>query len=78
MNDTLESENLIELHEKLNDFAKHHHNKGGQAAHVLIKQFWDESRANPTDGSERGIAINEGYDMAFSQILSLLHKTFVP
>ena len=74
----LTSENLIEIYENLNDFAIYHQNLGGQKAHRLIKKMWDESKERPCEGSESGIARNEGYDYAYKEILSLLHKTFVP
>jgi hypothetical protein len=35
--DLLNAKNLVELHEKLNEFATYHKNKGGQEAHKLIK-----------------------------------------
>ena len=74
----LNAENLVELHEQLNDFAKHHQNKGGQEAHKLVKDLWDESRAHPRDGSPDGLARYEGFDAACRSILIELHKRFVP
>ena len=44
MENLLNTENLIELHDKLNEFATYHENKGGQKAHQLIKKIWDELR----------------------------------
>lgn len=75
-----EPENLIELHEQLNEFAQYHYNKGGQAAHRIIKALWDETKQLPLprDGSELGIAKDEGFDNAIKWILSELHKRFVP
>lgn len=78
MKDLLSTENLIELHEELNEFAKHHQNKGGQEAHKLVKAIWDESKAHPRDGSPDGLKHDEGFDMAFKLILGELHKRFVP
>lgn len=73
----LTSENLIEIHENLNDFAKHHQNLGGQKAHKLIKsEIIDKD--TPRDGSENMVEYYRGYDYAMKQVLSLLHKTFVP
>ena len=47
----MEDFNLIELHQHLNDFAKYHHNKGGQAAHQLIKKrLIDDVKQTPRDG----------------------------
>jgi len=74
----LTSENLIEIHENLNDFAKHHQNLGGQKAHKLIKTMWDETKSQPRDGSEIGLAKDAGFDYAFNIILKELHKQFVP
>lgn len=78
-NQILNTENLIELHEQLNEFAQHHHNKGGQRAHKLIKEtFIDQLKDSPRDGSERGLIENEVYDRTIKQVLSLLHREFVP
>jgi hypothetical protein len=77
--DLLNADNLVELHEKLSEFAKHHENKGGQAAHRLIKlKLVDEVKSQIRDGSKEGMLIEEGYDNAIKQVLKLLHKTFVP
>ena len=78
MKDLLSTENLIELHEELNEFAKHHQNKGGQEAHKLIKAIWDESKAHPRDGSPEGFQRDKGFDLAFKTILEHLHNRFVP
>jgi hypothetical protein len=78
MTQILNTENLVELHDQLNEFAKHHQNKGGQEAHKFIKNMWDENKASPRDGSESGILRDEGYDYAFRTILEHLHKRFVP
>jgi len=78
MSELLNAENLVELHEQLNDFAKHHQNKGGQEAHKLVKAIWDESKANPRDGSPDGLKHDEGFDKAFKIILGELHRKFVP
>jgi hypothetical protein len=72
-----EPENLIELHEQLNKFARYHQNKGGQEAHRIIKELWDGSHES-VDGSELGKARDEGFDNAIKWILSELHKRFVP
>jgi len=78
MSELLNAENLVELHEQLNDFAKHHQNKGGQEAHKLIKKMWDESKYNPRSGAERDLIHDEGFDLAFKAILEALHTRFVP
>lgn len=78
MSELLNAENLVELHEQLNDFAKHHQNKGGQGAHKLIKKMWDESKYNPRSGAERDLIHDEGFDLAFKAILEALHTRFVP
>jgi len=78
MSELLNAENLVELHEQLNDFAKHHQNKGGQEAHKLIKSIWDESKANPRNGEKDALLRDEGFDTAFKFILEALHKRFVP
>lgn len=75
----LNTENLVELHEKLNEFATYHKNKGGQEAHKLIKnELVDKVKALPCDGSKEGLLRAEGYDRAIKRVLELLHKTFVP
>jgi hypothetical protein len=72
------SENLIELHENLNEFAKYHHNKGGQEAHRTIKEaLIDNLKDNPREGSKEGILRDEGYNKALKDVLSLLHRVFV-
>lgn len=78
MSELLNAENLVELHEQLNDFAKHHQNKGGQEAHKLIKKMWDESKSNTRSGAERDLIHDEGFDLAFKAILEALHTRFVP
>ena len=79
MDNLLNTENLVELHEKLNEFAKHHENKGGQKAHQLIKsELIDKVKSQPRDGSKEGLLKDEGYDLALKNVLSLLHRTFVP
>lgn len=78
MNDIFKTENLIELHENLNEFALHHQNLGGQKAHKIIKEMWDKERESLRDGSELGKARDEGYDKAIRVVLSILHKAFVP
>lgn len=79
MKDLLNAENLIELHENLNEFAKHHQNKGGQMAHQLIKtELIDKVKEYPKDGSPEGLLRDEGFDMAVKQALSILHRSFVP
>ena len=77
--DLLNTENLVELHERLNEFATYHKNKGGQEAHKLIKnELVDKVKSQPRDGSKEGLLRDEGYDRAIKQVLELLHKTFVP
>jgi hypothetical protein len=78
MTQILNTGNLVELNEQLNDFAKHYQNKGGQEAHKLVKAIWDESKAHPRDGSPDGLKYNEGFDGAFKIILAELHRKFVP
>ena len=79
MEDLLNTENLVELHEKLNEFAKYHHHKGGQEAHKLIKnELVDKVKSQPRDGSKEGLLRDEGYDKALKDVLSLLHRVFVP
>ena len=72
--DLLNTENLVELHEKLNEFATYHKNKGGHEAHELIKnELVDKVKSQPRDGSKEGIssfafATDEGYDRAINWI----------
>lgn len=72
----LTSENLIEIHENLNEFAKHHQNLGGQKAHKLIVSKFKGDQIR--DGSKEMERWCEGYDAAIKQVLSLLHEQFVP
>lgn len=74
----LNTENLYDLNEELNYFAKCHYHKGGQEAHKLIKQMWDESKEHPREGSTEGVLRDEGWDKAFKLILNMLHTRFVP
>ena len=75
--DLLYTEDLIELHEKLNYFATYHKNKGGHEAHELIKnELVDKVKSQPRDGSEEGRLFDEGYDIAIKQVLTLLHETY--
>ncbi len=76
MKDILKSENLIELHEKLNEFAKYHFNKGGQKAHSTIEEFWNIEKMKPRV-VESGSDYYKGYDEAFKHILEILHNKFV-
>ncbi len=73
--DLLNTENLVELHEKLNEFATYHRNKTGHEVRKLIK---DElvDLPQPRDGSKEGRLRDEGYDRAINQVLTLLHKTY--
>jgi hypothetical protein len=73
----LTSESLIDIHQSLNAFAKHHQNMGGQEAHRLIKsEFMDgnNNRCVPKDM----IRWYEGYDAAIKEVLSVLYRRFVP
>lgn len=73
----LTSENLIEIHENLNNFAKYHQDKGGQKAHQLIKsEIIDKNKVR--DGSENMTQYYKGYDAAIKDVLRLLYETFVP
>jgi len=75
--DLLNTENLIELHEKLNEFATYCKNKTGHEAHKLIKnELVDKVKSYPRDGSKEGLLRDEGYDRAISQVLTLLHETY--
>ena len=73
----LNAENLVELHEQLNDFAEHYKNIGGKDAYKLVQAIWDESKANPRNGSPDGLKFNEGLDSTFKHILSELRKKFI-
>ncbi len=80
--DLLNTENLIELHEKLNEFATYHRNKTGHEVRKLIKdELVDKVKSQPRDGSKEGIssfafATDEGYDRAINDVLALLHETY--
>lgn len=69
---------LVELHDKLSYFADYHHNKGGHYAYQVIKKkLLDDKKSEVRDGSEKGVLIDEGYDKAIKEVLSLLRSTFV-
>lgn len=76
--DILNSDNLIDLHRKLEDFSIHHRNNGGQEAHRLIKEMYDERSSFPGDGSDDGKLIQKGYDKAISDVLILIRSNFIP
>lgn len=77
--ENLLSENLIELHEQLSEFAKHHQNKGGQDAHKIIKKtFIDDIKEQVRDGSPEAMLRDDGFDLAIRQVLALLRSTFIP
>lgn len=79
MENLLNAKNLIELYEKLNEFAKYHHNKGGQEAYQTIKKvLLDNLKDNPRDGSPEGKLRDEGYDKALKDVLSLLYRVYAP
>ena len=79
MENYFDGEDLIFLHEKLDSFATHHQNKGGQIAHRLIKsELIDNVKSMPRDGSSEALIRQDGYDLALMQVLSLLRDRFVP
>lgn len=72
-------DNLIGLHEKLDAFAKHHQNKGGQEAHILIAKLWEEVKKRRIQVLDRDREnFEQGYDAAFNVILDKLRYRFVP
>ena len=75
--DNLLSENLIELHEQLSDFALHHYIKGGQGAHKAIKRHFINERKNEArSGGHEDMLKAEGYDRALKDVLSFLDSKF--
>lgn len=73
----LETENLIDLHEKLNEFAEHYKKVG---SHNAIKKIGDLKRRfdnEPAANDKNGRLIDEGYKRAFQLILSELNKEFI-
>ena len=71
--------NLIELHQKLAEFAKHHQNMGAQEVHRLVqKVLVDEVAGKPRSGSPESIARDAGYDKAIADVLSLIRVNFIP
>ena len=68
-------ENLIDFYEKLEDFAQHHQLKGIERAKKIILNRLNEEKKHPRDGSELGLARDEGYDLAFKTIVFLLDET---
>lgn len=77
MANILKSKNLVELNERLNEFATYHQNKGGQMAHGEIRKFISDNKGD-RDGSQGVESYNQGYDAAIKEVLGLLHKKFVP
>lgn len=71
-------DDLIGLHEKLDAFAKHHQNKGGQEAHILIAKLWQDHKNRRIQIVDRDRAnFEQGYDAAFNAILDKLRYRFV-
>lgn len=68
------TENLIELHEKLNDFAIHHQNKGMQKAHDIIQAEFKSITNQIRSGREEDIIRDKGYDQAFCDVMELIKK----
>ena len=68
-------ENLIGFYEKLEVFAQHHQLKGIERAKKIILNRLNEEKKHPRDGSELGLARDEGYDLAFKTIVFLLDET---
>lgn len=68
-------ENLVELHSKLEEFAKHHQNLGIQQAYGLIEyELITKVKDHILDGSKDGVLINQGRNEAIKQVLDILQK----
>jgi hypothetical protein len=67
----LKSENLIEIHEKLNSFAQHHQRVGFKKAQDILGEFLHERAEQVRDGSSHGKIFDKGYDNAIEDILRL-------
>lgn len=72
------TENLIELHAKLNDFAIHHQNKGMQNSYKIIEDEFKRVQSNIRSGRKDDILIDKGYDQAFCDVLELIKKQLNP
>lgn len=68
----LNSENLIEIHEKLDEFARHHHNKGAKEVYMFIKKLTEDRATEPSVGIKEDQLIEEGYSRALYDLLSKL------
>ncbi len=68
----LNNENLIEVHEKLNEFAVHHQGIGRKDAFKLVKKIRGQWGESPSEATEEARLKNEWYDRAVSDILRLL------
>lgn len=68
---------LVALNERLNNFAKHYEAKGAQMAYDAIKaELVTKRRSYAIDGSNSGLLVHEGFELALSQVFEVLEKTF--
>lgn len=71
-------QNLILLHEELDDFARHHQRIGGEIAQKVIMQIRDKNLYgySARDSSPEGMKYDEGFESAIKIILEHLEKEF--
>lgn len=70
----INTDNLIETHAQLDAFAKHHQNIGFQKAYEVVKEFWENGKSLPRNGSPEGLLINQGFDSAFERVIKMLQE----
>ena len=68
------TENLIELHEKLNDFAVYHQKMGMENAHKIIEAEFKGIKSHARSGQKDDMLRDKGYDQAFCDIMELIKR----
>ncbi len=71
---TENTENLIELHEKLNNFAVHHQDIGMKKAYDIIDSEFKRVQSNLRSGHKDDVLADKAYDQAFCDVLELIKK----
>jgi hypothetical protein len=69
-----ETENLIELHEKLNDFAVYHQDIGMKKAYDIIEAEFISIKNKTRSGHRDDMLRDKGYDQAFCDVMELIKE----
>ncbi len=70
-------DSISEMNDKLNEFAKENQDKGGQEAHRIVKQLWDNTRQITDTFAPIKEGFDEGYNKAMKEALAVLRQRFV-